>query len=100
MEESSQEDVISLVNSIFQVSNFTKTEFSLEFRIEDLEFKSKFEELARTLESMSYVCKLEEINGLRYIIIQKFAPKKQRRWLNRAWTPQNFVCSCNFICND
>ena len=39
MEEYSQEEIISLVNSIFEVSDFTKAEFSLEFRIEDLEFK-------------------------------------------------------------
>jgi len=39
MEEKSQEEVILLVNSIFEVSNFTKTQFSLEFKIEDFEFK-------------------------------------------------------------
>ena len=49
MEEPSQEDIISLVNSIFQVSDFTKTEFSLEFKIEDVDFKSKFEGLARKI---------------------------------------------------
>jgi len=88
MEGPSQEDVISIVNSIFEVSDFTKTEFSLEFRIEDFEFKSKFEDLARKLENMSYVCKLEETNGIKYIIIQKFTPKKQRKWLSTAWTPR------------
>ena len=88
MENPSQEDIIWIVNSIFEVSNFTKTEFSLEFRIEDYEVKSKFEDLARKLEDMSYVCKLEEIDGKRYVIIQKFAPRKQRKWLSTAWTPR------------
>jgi len=88
MEEYSQEEIISLVNSIFEVSDFTKAEFSLEFRIEDLEFKSKFEDLARKLENVSYVCKLQEMNGTKYIIIQKFTPKKQRKWLSTAWTPR------------
>jgi len=89
MEDPSQEDIISLVNSIFQVSDFTKTEFSLEFRIEDIDFKSKFEGLARKLEDMRYVCKLEkmETGGL-YVIIQKFSPKKQRKWMSTAWTPR------------
>jgi len=89
MEDPSQEDIISLVNSIFQVSDFTKTEFSLEFRIEDIDFKSKFEGLARKLEDMRYVCKLEkmEAGGL-YVIIQKFSPKKQRKWMSTAWTPR------------
>jgi Zn-dependent protease len=89
MEDPSQEDVISLVNSIFQVDNFTKTEFSLEFRISDIDFKSKFEGLARKLENMSYVCKLEKMqDGGLYVIIQKFSLKKQRKWMSTAWTPR------------
>jgi len=88
MVEDSQEGVISLVNSIFDVSDFTKTQFSLEFRIEDFEFKSKFEDLARKLENMSFACKLEKMNDGKYIIIQKFTPKKQRKWMNSSWTPR------------
>ena len=89
MEDPSQEDIISLVNSIFQVSDYNKTEFSLEFKIEDIDFKSKFEGLARKLENMSYVCKLEKMEerGL-HVIIQKFSPKKQRKWMSTAWTPR------------
>ncbi len=89
MEDPSQEDIISLVNSIFQVSDYNKTEFSLEFKIEDIDFKSKFEGLARKLEDMSYVCKLEKMEerGL-HVIIQKFSPKKQRKWMSTAWTPR------------
>jgi len=101
MEEHSQEGIISLVNSIFEVSDFTKAEFSLEFRIEDLEFKSKFVDLARKLENMSYVCKLEEMNGAKFIIIQKFTPKKQRKWLSTAWTPRIlFVIVISFVMID
>ncbi len=88
MEETSQEDIISIVNSIFEVNDFTKTEFSLEFQIKDFELKTKFEELARKLENMRYVCKLEQMDDGKYIISQKFAPKKQRKWLNTAWTPR------------
>ena len=89
MGDPSQEDIISLVNSIFRVSNFTKTEFSLEFKIENMNFKSKFEELARKLENMRYVCKLEKMeNGGLYVIIQKFSPKKQRKWMSTSWTPR------------
>ena len=101
MEEDSQEGIISLVNSIFEVSDFTKAEFSLEFKIEDLEFKSKFVDLARKLENMSYVCKLEEINGAKVIIIQKFAVKKQRKWLSNTWTPRIlFVIVISFVMID
>ncbi len=89
MEDPSQEDIISLVNSIFQVSDFTKTEFSLEFRIDDVTFKSKFEALARRLENMRYVCKLEKMEDENlYVIIQKFSPKKQRKWMSTSWTPR------------
>ena len=101
MEENTQEGIISLVNSIFEVSDFTKAEFSLEFRIEDLEFKSKFVDLARKLENMSYVCKLQEIEGAKFIIIQKFAVKKQRKWLSNTWTPRIlFVIVISFVMID
>ena len=102
MEEPSQEDIISLVNSIFQVSDFTKTEFSLEFKIEDIDFKSKFEGLARKLEDMQYVCKLEKMEeGGLYVIIQKFSPKKQRKWMSTSWTPRIlFVIVISFVMVD
>jgi len=101
MEENAQEGIISLVNSIFEVSDFTKAEFSLEFKIEDLEFKSKFVDLARKLENMSYVCKLQEIEGAKFIIIQKFAVKKQRKWLSNTWTPRIlFVIVISFVMID
>jgi len=88
MSEPTQEDVISLVNSLFKVSQFNKELYTLEFRIDDPDFKSKFENLARKLEGMSYVCKLEQMNDGKYIIIQKFTPKKQKKWLNTSWTPR------------
>ena len=101
MEEASQEDIISIVNSIFEVNDFTKTEFSLEFQIKDFELKTKFEKLARKLENMRYVCKLEQMDNGKYIIIQKFTPKKQRKWLNTAWTPRIlFVVVISFVMID
>lgn len=78
MSEPTQEDVISLVNSLFEVSQFNREMYSLEFRINDHEFKSKFEDLARKLEDMNYVCKLEQMEDGKYIIIQKFTPKNKR----------------------
>ena len=88
MSDSSQEEIISLVNSLFQVEQFTKTLYSLEFKIVDLDFKLKFEDLARRLEDLHYVCKLEKLEDGKYIIIQKFTPKKPRRWLRPSWTPR------------
>lgn len=88
MSEPSQDDIISLVNSLFEVDQFNKGMYALEFRISDNNFKSKFEDLARRLENMSYVCKLEQMDDGKYLIIQKFTPKKQRKWLSTSWTPR------------
>jgi len=88
MNEDSQESIISLVNSIFDVGEFTKSEFTLEFKIKDIEFQTKFENLARELENMSYVCKLLKKDDEIYIEIQKFTIKKRRKWLNATWTPR------------
>lgn len=88
MSEPSQDDIILLVNSLFEVDQFNKGMYALEFRISDNNFKSKFEDLARRLENMSYVCKLEQMDDGKYLIIQKFTPKKQRKWLSTSWTPR------------
>ena len=88
MSDSNQEEIISIVNSLFEVNQFTKTLYSLEFKIDDLDFKSKFEVLARRLEDMNYVCKLEKMDDGKYLIIQKFSQKKQRKWLSASWTPR------------
>ena len=88
MSDSSQEEIISLVNSLFEVNQFTKTLYSLEFKIDDLNFKLKFEELARRLEDMHYLCRLKKMDDGKFIIIQKFTPNKQRKWLSASWTPR------------
>lgn len=102
MEEPSQEDIISLVNSIFQVNDFVKTEFSLEFKIKDSDFETKFENLARKLEDMRYVSKLEKMeDGELYVIVQKFPPRKHRKWLGSAWIPRIlFVVVIGFVMFD
>ena len=88
MEDPSQEEIISLVNSIFEVDNFTKTEFSLEFKIQDTDFKTKFEDLSRKLEGIRYAGKLEKREEQILVIIQKFPAKKHRKWMNTKWTPR------------
>ena len=102
MDEPSQEDIISLVNSIFQVSDFVKTEFSLEFKIEDVDFELKFENLARKLEDLRYVSKLEKTEtGELHVVIQKFPPRKQRKWLGSGWIPRIlFVIVIGFVMFD
>ena len=55
MEEDSQEGIISLVNSIFDVDEFIKTEFTLEFKITNPEFQIKFE-IQNKLSCISCAC--------------------------------------------
>lgn len=88
MSNPTQEDVVSLVNSMFDVREYSKTLYALEFKIDDMDFKAKFEDLARKLEGMNYACKLERVDSERYLIIQRFAPKKQNKILNASWTPR------------
>lgn len=88
MEDPPQEAIISIVRSVFDVSEFTKTEFSLEFKIADLEFKSRFEDLARRLEGLSYVCRLERVGGSIFVIIQKFSRGKQGWLFRSSWIPR------------
>ena len=97
----SQEEIISLVNSLFDVDQFTKTLYSLEFKITNSNFKIKFEDLARQMEDLNYVCRLEKMDDGNYIIIQKFPPRKQRKWLNASWTPRIlFVVVVSFVMID
>lgn len=101
MSDSSQEDIISMVNSLFQVNQFTKTLYSLEFKIDDLDFKVKFEDLARRIEDLHYFCRLEKMEDGNYLIIQKFTPKKPRKWLSASWTPRIlFVVVVAFVMID
>ena len=88
MEDPPQEAIVSIVRSVFDVSEFTKTEFSLEFEIADLEFKSKFEYLARRLEGLSYICRLERVDGSIFVIVQKFARGKQGWLFRSSWIPR------------
>ncbi len=81
-------DIIRMVKSTFVVSQLAKTEFSLEFRIEDQHTRSKFESLARRLEGTGYVARLLEVGGARYVVVQKFHKKQFNRLLDSSWTPR------------
>ncbi|MDW7641527.1 MAG: site-2 protease family protein [Nitrosarchaeum sp.] len=101
MTDPTHEEVISLVNSLFDVSQFKREMYSLEFKINDIDFKLKFEDLARKLENMNYICKLEQMEEGKHIIIQKFTPKKTKKWINASWTPRIlFVIVIAFVMID
>jgi Zn-dependent protease len=88
MSEPTQEEVISTVSSIFEVSNVDLTLETLKFRIEDKEFKSKFVGLAQKLEARDLICRVEKNSDGTYILVNRFPPRKQRRWLSSSWTPR------------
>ena len=83
-----QEEVMSVVSSIFDVSAMGRTLDTLHFKIEDGEFKSKFVDLAQKLERRDLVCKLEELKDGRYIIVTRFPQRKKSRWKSSSWTPR------------
>ena len=88
MSEPDQDKVIALVNSLFKVSQFDKSLYSLEFRIADTDFQLKFEELSKKLNDLNYMGKIEVMNKENYIIVQKFPQMQKKRWLNSSWTPR------------
>ena len=88
MSEPTVEEVVSLVSSKFEVSEFNRSLDTLEFKIEDSQFKSKFVELAHELEAKDFACKLESLPEGLFLYVKRFPPKKQRRWLSSTWTPR------------
>src|SRR4030066_499351 len=88
MSEPTQEEVISIVSSQFEVTNVDLTLDTLKFRIEDREFKSKFVGLAQKLEARDLVCRMEKLSDGMYILVNRFPPRKQRKWLSSSWTPR------------
>lgn len=88
MSEPTQEEVISVVSSLFEVTDVELTLETLKFRIEDNEFKSKFVELAQKLEIRDLVCRLQKTSNGMYILVNRFPPRKQRKFLSSSWTPR------------
>ena len=88
MSEPTQEEVVSIVSSIFEVSDVDLTLDTLRFKIEDEQFKSKFVQLAQKLEERDLVSRLQKTSAGIYILVNRFPPRKQRKWLSSSWTPR------------
>ena len=88
MVELTQEEIQSIVSSQFEI---TDTEISLtkmKFRFGNINFKEKFVKLTQILEAKNLVCVLERQNKGIFLVVSKFPPIKQRKWLSRTWTPR------------
>jgi len=88
MIELTQEEIQKTVSTVFDI---TATEVSLtkiKFRFNDINFKEKFVRLTQILETRNLVCVLERQNDQILLIVSKFPPLKQRKWLSKTWTPR------------
>ena len=99
MSEPTVEEVVSLVTSTFEVKAIGRNLDMIQFKIEDDDFKSKFVELAQKLEARDLVCKLESNPDGLYVLVRRFPPRKQRKWLSKSWTPRLALCNSCCICN-
>jgi len=85
--EPTQEEVISTVTSIFKVNNISSSPESLNFQIDEEDFKSKFVYLAQRLEQRNLICRMKKDTYGTYILVNRFPPQK-RGWLSKSWTPR------------
>ncbi len=88
MSEPTVEEIESVVSSVFEVTEMQQRLDTLQFKIKDEHFKSKFVDLAQRLEARGLICKLETVSDEMYIIVRRFPPRKQRKWLSKSWTPR------------
>ncbi len=87
MIEPLQEEIISKVSSIFRVTNVVINPESLQFKVEDIDFKSKFVSLARQLESIDMLSRIEQDSNGIFVFVTSFERKK-RKWLSKSWMPR------------
>jgi hypothetical protein len=84
LSEPSQEEVTSIVSSIFEIKSINQNLDVLQFEIEQDGLKQKFVKLARRLESKNLVGRVEKFEGRMFLFVGRFYPPKSRR----AWIPQ------------
>lgn len=84
--EPTQEQVISIVSSTFQVQAITTTLEKMEFEISDVDFKEKFVTLAQRLESIGIICFVQKSSNRITIQVNRLPPEsKKKKLLSRAW---------------
>ena len=85
MSEPTQEEVVSLVSSVFEIKSFNQNLDALQFEIDQEEFKPKFVKLAQSLESKNLVARLEKFENKVFLLVGRFHPPKLRRiWIPRV----------------
>jgi len=85
LSEPTVEEVISIVSAVFQIKGMNQSVNTLQIEIENEEFKQKFAQLTKQLESKNLVVRLEKNDNRTFVIISRFqSPKPQRVWIPRA----------------
>jgi len=87
MTDLTQDEVISMVSSIFDVKEIITNINDTQFKIEDEDFKNKFVNLARQLEVRNFAPRLEKSADEISIFVIKL-PKIKRKWLSKSWVPR------------
>lgn len=85
MSAPSQEEVVPLVSSFFDILNINQNRDALQFEIDPKDFKSKFARLAPQLESKHLVGRLEKFQDRLFLLVGRFDPPRSRRaWVFRV----------------
>jgi len=87
MAEYTDEHIISIVSSIFDVKDVIINTESLKFRVDDNDFKNKFVNLARKLEFINKLARIEKDSDGVYVFVTSFQRKKSK-WLSKSWMPR------------
>jgi len=85
LSEPTVEEVISIVSAVFQIKGVNQNVSALQIEIESEEFKQKFAQLAKKIESKNLSARLERDGNRVFVLISRFqAPKARRVWVPRA----------------
>jgi Zn-dependent protease len=85
LNEPTVEEVVSIVSAVFQIKGVNQNVNALQIEIENEEFKQKFAQLAKQIESKNLIARLEKNDNRVFVIISRFqSPKSRRVWIPRA----------------
>jgi len=82
--ELTEEEITSIVSSVFIVKSVNQNLDALQFEVEQEGFKQKFVKLAQSLESKNLVARLERFEDRIFLLVGRFTPTKSRR----SWIPR------------
>ena len=87
LSEPTQEEVISVVSSIFEVIDVDVTLEYMKLKIKDVDITEKFVILAHRLEKMQLYCRIVKEHEGNIIQITRLPPQK-KKWTSNSWIPR------------